>query len=83
MGIRLVLSTLHPIFLRRMQLAVYCDVPLLPIIPRLRRISIWRTASACSSVTKCAVAAALALIDGNVKLYASVGDHLSVYWTAM
>ncbi|GLJ50903.1 hypothetical protein SUGI_1084070 [Cryptomeria japonica] len=44
---------------------------------------IWRTPSACSSVTKCAGAAALALVDGNVKLYTSVGDHLSVYWTAM
>ncbi|GLJ50876.1 hypothetical protein SUGI_1083660 [Cryptomeria japonica] len=44
---------------------------------------IWKAPSACSSVTECARAASLALTDGNIKLYKSLDDHVSVYWTAI
>ncbi|GLJ50303.1 hypothetical protein SUGI_1071780 [Cryptomeria japonica] len=44
---------------------------------------IWKTVSACSPLTKCPGAQSLALTDGNIKLYTSLDDHLSVYWTAI
>ena len=43
---------------------------------------IWFTDSACASVTKCAGASSLALKDGDFKLYRSLDDHLSSYWSA-